>query len=516
MTIFSTGAGVFISMAVGFLSAPISLNYWKEEKFAILSIIISLITYLSVSSLGLNSAAATLIAKNKDFEDKIKILKKSFHFLIILVILFIITLFFIQKNTSNWIFIFGKISPDLVGEVSYATFLMAFFFFINLPFSLISSALFGFQKVYIDKAFNTFSAILNFIILLLIVYLKESLIFFSLLSGLSNLLISMIRSFYFYFFIYKKESNFIHNKINYSKNPETSLSYIVKTGLKMFSINLAAMVIWNTDNIVIAHFIDIKKVTPYSLTYKFYNLIFTLLIIINTAINPIIGKEIANKNWEWLDKVFNHFLVIVAFFGGLTWLGGILFAKDFIYLWIGNQGYAGLMVCFFLGGYSYLMIVINLNSMLLTSMNYLNNIPIISWAESLLNIGLSIFLLRFFHLGGVAMGTFLGSLLTTAWLFPLLIQKKMKNKINCNFSFIFKHFLILILPLLFLSLWIQLSVNFLYLRIVFGAIIILIYLIFSYKIIPKETKYFLIENIILILNKLNLKKISIFFEKIKK
>ena len=161
------------------------------------------------------------------------------------------------------------------------------------------------------------------------------------------------------------------------------------------------------------------------------------------------------------------------------------------------------------------MIVINLNSMLLTSMNYLNNIPIISWAESLLNIGLSIFLLRFFHLGGVAMGTFLGSLLTTAWLFPLLIQKKMKNKINCNFSFIFKHFLILILPLLFLSLWIQLSVNFLYLRIVFGAIIILIYLIFSYKIIPKETKYFLIENIILILNKLNLKKISIFFEKIK-
>lgn len=508
LTLFSSSFGVVTTIVVGFLTAPISLGYWKSEKYAILSIIISVMAYLAVSSLGLNSAAANLMAKNKSFKDKMLIFKRSFLFLLVAVLLFSSLFVSMDYLSPGWAVIFGKVKISIKAEVGTAAFIFGVFFFINLPFSLFTSAFIGFQRVYIDKAITSLNTLFNFFMLLLVIYLKGTLVDFALLTGISNLLISIIRALFFYFFVYRKANRNFKKYDNKQVNEETTYNKIFTTGIKVFFINLAAMVIWNTDNLVISHFINVKSVTPYTITYKLYHLLYSVLIIVNSSIMPLIGKEVAEGNWQWLNKTYNNFLVLVAFLGGLTWLGGVLFARDFVYLWVGPQGYAGLTASFFLGGYSYLMIVINLNSLMLSSLNYLKKLPAASWLESILNIGLSIWLLKYFGLGGVAMGTFLGALLAPAWIFPILVKRGTNNKVRYNYSFIIKQFLFFIVPALLTGVMIQLHIQSLYIRLISSFFVITFYIVGVFKILPVNTNNFLIEHVVFVFEKIGLRKIG--------
>ena len=80
------------------------------------------------------------------------------------------------------------------------------------------------------------------------------------------------------------------------------------------------MVVWNTDNLVISHFMGFKDVTSYSTTFKFYGLLFSLISIINSALWPIMGKEIGQQNWEWINRTYHNLFHLQICLGGCLWL----------------------------------------------------------------------------------------------------------------------------------------------------------------------------------------------------
>ena len=363
LTWFASFAGIIVSTVVGFLSVPLALDYWNVQRYGIWAIINSIIVYLTLSNLGINSAAAVLMAKNNSSWDKIKILRKSFNLLTISTV--ISCTFFIILNTfyKDWILFIGNIPVNLKAETFNACFIFGLFFFVNLPLSLICSALSGFQKLYVEKIFSVCQTLISFLSLILVIYLKGNLITYAIFNGVANLIINMIKAAYFYLFIYsniKDKSN--QQNIQLEKNKDISNKTIIMSSMRFFSTGIAAMFVWNTDNLVISNFIGISEVTPYSITFKLYSILIIIITMTNASLTPIIGKEFGSGNWNWLNKTYNKLVVITTIIGGLTWLGGILFFKDIIYLWTGATGYAGLLTVFALGGYTYLLSMVNLNS----------------------------------------------------------------------------------------------------------------------------------------------------------
>lgn len=493
LTLFTSVVTGTISSLIGLLSVPISLNYWGVERYGIWAIITSILVYLNISNLGLSASASILIAKNNKFQDKIKILKRAFNILILITI--VLGSFFIIVNIyyKEWILLLGKIPPWLETETYKSCFLLGIFFFINLPFSLISSVILGFQKLYVEKIFSLCQAVSNFLSLLLVIHFKGNLVTFAVYTGLSTLLLNIIKFIYYYFFIYLKTKhvNNIRQNIDCENNYETSYKIIFTTGIRFFLMGLGATLVWNTDNFIISHFIGVEEVTPYSIIFRLYYILFNIIFMINNSILPIMGKEAGSNNWEWINKTYNSLLIIVSITGGFTWLIGLLFFKDIILIWVGKKGYAGLLTVLALGAYSYLLSMVNLNSGIMYSFNYLKRMYLLSWLEALINISSSIMLLKHFGLGGVAMGTFLGSLLTCSWILPLLIVKRNGNRIKYNRSFILTHFFLLLLPLVIVGIFVQIYVSVRYLRIIFGCTIVLLYLAISYMLMPVEVKIFL-------------------------
>lgn len=493
ITMLSGFGGTLVSTLIGFMSVPISLNYWKTERYGLWALLTSILVYLSMSNLGLNASASVLMAKNNDIKVKFTILKKAFSILLGSVIACLIGFVLLNVFNKDWILILGKIPSELMSEAFFTCFSMGIFFFINLPFSLISSLYQGFQKAYIENIFSTCLTVVNFLSLLIIISLKGNLVHFAIINGSTTLIFNIIKAMYFYFSIYKKTQ---HSSSINMNNPDTSYRVIFVTGIRFFLIGIAAMVVWNTDNLVISNFLGVERVTPFSVTFKLYQILFNLIFILNTSALPILAKEYGNNNWEWINKVYEKLLVIIAIFGGLTWIGGVFFLKDIVYLWTGPSGYAGLIAVVSLGGYSYLLSMVNLNAGIINSFNYIKGMPFIGWLEALLNIGFSIFLLRYFDIGGVALGTFLGSLLSVTWILPYIIRKRSGQNIKYNKTFILKHFISAILPILIIGILGQLFIKSIILRLILGSLMVLLYLLISYKLMPMYTREFINMNLI--------------------
>jgi O-antigen/teichoic acid export membrane protein len=495
LNLISSFGGTIISTIVSFISIPISLNYWQTEKYGLWALIISVSVYLSLSNLGLNAAATILMTKNPNNASKIKILKKTFNILILSVILFFIAFLLLNYYDKNWIKFLGKIPTTYKDEAFATCLIIGVFFFINLPFSLISSGFQAFQKIYVENFFSIIMTSFSFFNLLLVIFLKGNLVTYAIINGIGTLVFNIIKASYFYFAIYKKvkiEGKTLNDQE--FRDNETSYRIIFFTGIRYFLIVTASMIVVNTDYLVISNFLEVKKVTSYSVTFKFYQLINSMILLSTASLMPIMAKELGKNNWAWINSVFERMLIIMSFLGGLIWLGGILFIKDIIFLWTGEIGYAGIITVFFLGGYSYLLSMVNLNAGIMTSFNYL--IPTLAWLEAGLKLGFSIFLLRYFDVGGVALGTFLSSLLTGTWLLPILIVRKSKNRINYNFPIVLKQFLVVVLPFLILSVLVQLFVTLFLIRILIGGLIIIAYCFFSYNNMSQDVKILFISKLV--------------------
>lgn len=479
LTLYSGVFKTALTIIIGIINVPYTLNYFGTEKYGVWNVITSFIVFLTMTNLGLNSAASILINKNSNFLIKLKILKRSARVLIIVMPVILLILFLINYYYPQWFKI--VYSPkNIENEAKISAIIMIVFTLINLPFSLTSSAFNGFQKNYIENIFGIVTILLSTSCLFFVIQFKKNLIFFAYLSSLSLLALNIFKLIYLQFIIVKFKTT--NDNIIDEYNHDTSYKHILITGYRCMLGALASMFVLNTDNIVIAKYIGINHVTSFSVTYKLYTTIFSIIFLLNSSIVPIIGKNIANK--KYINYVYKNTLFLVVIFGGLFWVGTLSIGKSIIYLWVGERGYAGVYVLFFLGAYSYIFSIVNLNYVLINTLNLLKGVVYITLLEGILNLILSIFFGKLFGLSGIALGTFLGTFISPFIIFPILLKKRTNNLILQNNNFIKKHFLFSLTPTIIIAFFISVHNTSIAYDVLYTFILCLIYLFLSYVCLP--------------------------------
>lgn len=493
-TLISGLGGVAFSIILNLVTIPISLNYWEADRYGIWVLLTSTLTYLGMTNLGLNTAAGVLMGKNPSIRIKMKILKRSLFILLISVGIILTAFFFINMMTKDWINFIGKIPTNLFDETYDACLILVIFYLLSLPFSLLSAVYSGFQKLYIDNIFNIALNIINFVVLLIVIKQNGNLIYYSTLWGFSLVIFNILKYLFFYFYIYKKLSKDFFDKEN-TLNNETEYKTIFTTGIRFFFIGIASTIVWSSDNLVISNFINIQAVIPYFVTFKLFSIVYGVIFQVNNSIMPLLGKEYGNNNIDWVNKIYSSFLVLMVLIGGLTWIGSILFVRDFVTLWASSINYAGLVVVIALGGYSYLLSISVLNFGIINTLNYKGIAPFVSWGEALIKITFSIWLGKIWGLAGVATGTFLGSLCSPTWVLPICIMKRSGGKINFDLTLLSKHFFIAILPCIIISVFIQVAPISIFIRLLLAGLVVILYLWLSYVVIPYSYRNFFFSHI---------------------
>lgn len=485
----------FVSIIVGIIAVPISLKYFGSEKYGVIAIINTLITYLSITNFGIPYAVGILAAQALGALERMKIIAKAFITIIVIVIASLGIFLFFSSNPS-WIRVLGNIPKNIYTEVSAAAFFAAILFLLKLPFSLFSHGFIAIHKVYIAKIYDILLVIFPFIGMLITIFLKENLVFYFVTSGILIGFIS-IAGFIHFLFFERENRVLLINHFNKLIQPPTMNEFSAKsifvTGFRLFIIGMAATVVWHTDNLVISHFIGLDAVTPYSITFRLITVTFVIFTTLNTALNPMYGNAYASRDYQWINETYNKITIISQILGGMVWIGSIAFAEDIINLWVGPKGYGGMLMVFAIGGYGYTVSLNHVHSGLINSTNLIKNVAYIGWSEAMVNLFLSLLLVKYLGAGGVALGTFLAAVGTVFWMLPLELFKRSDGEIRFKYMQALNQFFIVILPFLICALITSFVIVNKDIRLTANLLLISLYIMVSYNKIPQDLKNSILE-----------------------
>jgi O-antigen/teichoic acid export membrane protein len=484
LSTFSSYATTIVSIFVGLLTVPIGLHYFGPVRYGIWAVISSVIAYLSISNLGITTAVQALTPKASEPFEKKAILQRSLSLLLIISLVVLIIVLGLAYLYPGWVSILGRIPVNLQREATEATITMVILFLLNLPLTVFSAAFVGCQKVYWEQFYLALTQTAGLAALILTVFLlKGDLVTLALLRGIATLFVSFVRASHFLFTHYE-----FCQKFDTKVRKEFSTKSIFTSGVRFFSIGIAAMVVWSTDNLVISHFIGPNAVTPYSVAFGIFTIGYSTFTAVNGVLWPMYGHSAGKNQWEWIQQIYDYTVYLLPIIGGLLWIGGIAFAKEIINVWVGPDAYGGILLIIALGGYGYTLSMVNSHATILNALNLTKNVVVLGWLEAAFNLGMSLALIKTLGIGGVALGTFLASLMTVFWLLPLDIRHQTAGKVKLQKKPIIKHAVWVMLPCLTLVLLTFLYVHIPLIKFMVNIFIITIYLALSWCIMPPNVR----------------------------
>ncbi len=424
---------LMIISVIGFISVPLLIDYMGTEIYGIWVLGFSLVSYLMLSNFGIPVSATALMAKTLSERVKKRIFFNSFVLLLLVSFLFGLLIYILDSIYGDWVKVLGNIKDEHLNIANSILMMMLIGFLIRLPFQLAFSAFSAYQKLFWSKAYETLIIVVNFCVLIVSIILKIDIQIFVFLTVFINLVINVMA------FIHAKYSFF---EIKTKENTVFSKKYmkiISNHSLSFFYIGIAATIVWTTDNIVIAHMFTMTDVAIYSVAFKLFTTAFLVFTTISGVMFPLYGKYYAERNWNKINEIYNLNLSILPAISVLIWIGGILFSHEIILIWTGEEElYGGLLLMVALGGYGFVLSIVNTHANLLSGLNLVKNTVKIGWLEAGVNLILSIILANYFGLAGIAMGTLLAAFLAPFIFFPYYIAKNTDNKVDLRVLYLFK------------------------------------------------------------------------------
>ncbi|WP_052880220.1 lipopolysaccharide biosynthesis protein [Vibrio coralliirubri] len=390
---------------LSFLMNKYLLNILGDDELGLFRLLSQMIFYLALLDLGISTSATVayykpLIENDKkkisviystieQFYKKVSILTVILGVLLIPLLIYIIDFNSYKMLSIYWlIFVFNAAAAFLMNK--YVILFLAD------------------QKVFFVKAVTGVALLLERAFQIVLIVKFESFLLFICAGILSNVI-----KFVFFKMKMKKQYHIIESGSEYDANIKSDAG-------KMFFHKLSHIVLYNTDNIIIAKFISLSAVAAYSSYLMLTSLVMTIVSIFHSVVDPIVGQLIVKqkniKNYD-LWYVLFRFSFWVA---GFTSLGFYYFATPFIHNWLGDQLTLSQIIVAFLLVNLFFDIIKWPTEILKYKYAYYKDIynPII---EVFVNLALSLYLVRIYGLAGVIWGTIVVNLISNLIVKPIIV-----------------------------------------------------------------------------------------------
>ena len=419
-----------VNISVNLALVPLLLSFLGVEKYGVWITIYSVVSWMNMFDLGLGNGLRLELTKafSKKRNKEIKKLISTAYLIIGSVSLVLTILFLAANHHSDLGLLLGVSDASSIDTSKSIVFLVISFVAI-LTLKLIGVIYSSLQLVYIDSLVNVLSQIVFLCLLLFFVYFEVSSLLFNvaLISTIPLILIYIFLS--LNFFISKVPSLKV-SLSSYSKNIATR---IIKPGLNFFIIQICCVVLYSTDNFIIASIISPSAVTEYSISYKYFSFPFIIFsMYISTHWSSFIDA-LAKGDEVWIKqklKTFNYLFLLLV----LSYIIIYLLFDTIVPIWIGDDVLEVdfvlnklIVIYYLISSYTSIYIYVINASGKIKLQKYLYIVI------ALVNIPLSIILIRIFDLGssGVILASSLCLLLLL--IFMPIQSMKILNKSSEGF-----------------------------------------------------------------------------------
>lgn len=417
-TVFKGG-----SIVANFLLVPITITYLNQENYGVWLTLSSFISWFTFFDIGLGNGLRNKFAEakaNGNFELARAYVSSAYY--TIALISLVLTVFFLMVNAFiDWSSVFNT-QMGLQQDLRILMPIVVAFFGLQLVFKLITTIYTADQKPSVQGRIDFFTKAISLLVVWMLTKTAGSslLLFGGIFSGLPVVMLVGL--------------NFLAFSNKYKKiSPSLKLwkkefvSDIMSVGLSFFVIQIAAIVLFSTDNFIIAKLFGPADVVNYNIAYKYYSILLMVYSIIIAPYWSSFTEAFTKGDYDWIKNSVRNIqklwlIVPIA----LVFM--FLISKWFFVIWVGDEILIGtglsLSMMFF-------VLLMTFNMVYVNFINGAGKVKLQLWTSIIsmcINIPLSILFAKIFDWGlpGVILATCF-SLCYSVILRPLQYKKLINN-----------------------------------------------------------------------------------------
>lgn len=411
-----------LAVACSLFSIPLMIHYLGQVQFGVWSTLLSVMAWITFFDLGLGNGLRNKLAESlaKDQTDKARNYISSAYSLIGLISLALFLLLALAAFIVPWQKVFNTqlLSAE---KLSYAVLITGFFIAFNFWLSLINSVLNALQRTSVVVFGQFLCSALSLILVYALTKMTDaSLLYLATVYGISMVGANVLLSGWFY-------------KGNRSLIPSLSLDFshvrpLLSLGMQFFVIQIAVLVIFTTDKILITQFFGPEYVTQYDVAFKLFSIVTLIHGLITAPLWSSYTDAYHRGDFIWIKGIlwkqlliFGLIILAVMFF--------VLIARPVIAIWIGSDLVVSMPLVVSMGLF---ILISTWNNIYASFLNGIGKIQFQLYSAVLamiINIPLAIYLTQYLGLGieGVVLAT-CASLSLFAVIGPLEVRSVLRSK----------------------------------------------------------------------------------------
>jgi O-antigen/teichoic acid export membrane protein len=235
----------------------------------------------------------------------------------------------------HWASIFHVQTEALERETSHAVAAAFIVFLIALPTGLAAKVLGGYQELHAANLFAAGGSVLSLLVVLAVVYLHGSLTL--LVAGFAGSTVAANAACLLWICLYHKPWMMPWPR----RVMPTLIGRIFQSGTQFFAIQLAGLVVFSSDNLIIAHYLSPADVTPYAVTWRLVNYMTAVQALILPALWPAYSEAFAGGHLDWIRSAYSRVrrLTVAILIVGCSVT--LLLGRQIILLWAGPAAVPG-------------------------------------------------------------------------------------------------------------------------------------------------------------------------------
>lgn len=402
-----------VAMAASFLVIPLMIRYLGQEQFGVWSTLLSIMSWIVFFDLGvgngLRNKVAEALAKNERTEAANFI--ASGYSLIGLIALFLWAIISVASFFIPWQIVFntqGISESTLRLTVQISVFFILFNFWVGLIGALLGAV----QRTSLIALGQLISNVLALVLVYILSKISEASISnLAIIYGISLVIANVLLSLWFY-----QQHSDLRPKPYLDK---LHVQPLLSVGLQFFTIQLAVLVIFTTDKILITQIFGPQHVTQYEVIFKLFSVITFAHTLITAPLWSAYTDAYHRKDIGWIKHMLHK--QIMVFFGIVMAVAATVFlAKPIIAVWIGSELEVSLPLVITMGLFVLISTWNNVYAMFVNGIGRIKPQLYTALIAMLLNIPLALLFTKYLELGlsGIVLATCV-SLLLAAVVLPI-------------------------------------------------------------------------------------------------
>lgn len=298
-----------ISVICSLIVVPLTINYVSKYEYGIWLTISSLVAWLSFFDLGIgNGLRNKFIEAIESGKHKLaKIYVSTAYSLISIIVSAVWVLAIAASFFIDWP---GVLNADkaLSHELLWTVLIVVTNFSIIFILGINRSLLNAIQKPAIASSFDTITQVLLCIVLFILVkFTNGSLINLALAMGGTSMAVLIASNIWTFRGVLKSYCPSLKAvRFRLSKG-------IMSLGLMFFFIQIIAIAFYQTNNLIITHFVGPSEVTVYNIAYKYMQILTMLFTIIITPFWSAYAEARVNEDFSWMRRTTTKLVKLVGY-----------------------------------------------------------------------------------------------------------------------------------------------------------------------------------------------------------